>query len=174
MSTSDSEAAAPAASSALPRVLKAAGAVIAPGTALTGVLYYFGYLHAYWFCHYFGVHSTVLGFTFEDYLMRNVDGLFVPLTVVAMLGLLALWNHRLLGPNLARARSRITPGAFVAGVVLSILGLLNVFDVVALGLAVAPLSLAAGVLLLMVAVRTHRSGRPAPSWSPSGPASSSS
>jgi hypothetical protein len=162
VSTSDSDA-----GPDLPRVLKAAAAVIAPGTALTAVLYYFGYLHAFYFCNYFGVNSTTLGFTAEDYLMRNVDGLFVPLTVVAVLGLLVLWGHRLLGPYLAeasRARTPITLGALGAGVVLSFLGLLNVFGVVALGLAVAPICLTAGVLLLMLAVRGHRRERPA-EWS---------
>jgi len=164
VSTSDSEG--QSAPAALPRVLKAAAAVIAPGTALTAVLYYFGYLHVFYFCDYFGVHSTTLGFTAEDYLLRNVDGLFVPLTVVAVVGLLVLWGQRLLGPYLARASSArlpITLGALGAGALLSILGLLNVFGVLALGLAVAPLCLTVGVLLLMAAVRGYR---PAPSeWS---------
>lgn len=153
----------------LPRVLKAAAAIIAPGTALTALLYYFGWLHTYWFCYYFGVNSTILGFTFEDYLLRNVDGLFVPLTVVAGIGLVALWGHRMLGPYLAKAlrvRRPVVIGALAAGFVLSAMGMLNVFGVFALGLAVAPLSLAAGVLLLMVGIRVHRIGEPEPpEWS---------
>jgi hypothetical protein len=40
--------------------------------------------HAYFFFRYFGVNSTVLGFSTVDYLMRSVDALFVPVTATAV------------------------------------------------------------------------------------------
>src|SRR4029077_18370841 len=44
-----------------PQLVKILGAIVAPTTLLTALLYYFGWSHAYWFCDYFGVNSTVLG-----------------------------------------------------------------------------------------------------------------
>src|SRR5215471_16050550 len=84
-----------------PQLAKILGGVVAPTTLLTALLYYFGWSHAYWFCNYFGVNSTVLGFTTTDYLMRSVDALFVPMTVAASGALLAVWCHTLLRARLA-------------------------------------------------------------------------
>jgi hypothetical protein len=153
---------------ALPKVLKVAGGIVAPGTVLTAVLFYFGWLYVFWFCNYFGVNSTVLGLSMEDYLMRSVDGLFVPITVVAGIGLLVSWGRRLLSPRLTdkpRARTAIVIAVAVAGAVLSTIGILTVFGrpLIELGLAMAPLSLAAGVLLLMFASRARRVRRVKPS-----------
>ncbi len=80
-------------------------AVVAPTTLLTSLLFYFGWSRAYWFYDYFGVHSTLLGLTTQDYVQQSLDGLFVPLTVVACAALLALWGHTLL-------RSRLGAGPF--------------------------------------------------------------
>ncbi|MFJ7067930.1 hypothetical protein, partial [Streptomyces sp. NPDC101115] len=78
------------------------GAVAAPTGLVTGLLYYFGYFHAYWFFAYFRVNSTVLGFSTADYLMRSLDALWVPLTVAATLGVAVFWGYdlgrRRLGP----------------------------------------------------------------------------
>src|SRR5215472_13847652 len=84
-----------------PQLAKILGAVVAPTTLLAALLYYFGWSHAYWFCNYFGVNSTVLGFTTTDYLMRSVDALFVPMTVAASAALLAVWGHSVLRARLA-------------------------------------------------------------------------
>ncbi|GAB2965355.1 hypothetical protein LWP59_23275 [Amycolatopsis acidiphila] len=146
--------------SGLPRVLRAAGALVAPGTALVALLYYFGWLRVFWFCNYFGVNSTVLGFTTEDYLMRNVDGLFVPLAVVATITLLVAWSRYLVGPVLARrpaARLLAAGIALVVGTAAATAGFLAVFGL-RLGLSVGPLCLAAGVLLLALASRLQRTG----------------
>ena len=75
----------------LSRVTKLFKEIVAPTTLATGLLFYFGWSHAYWFFDYFGVNSTVLGLTASDYLMRGLDGLFVPLVAVAVLGLVAVW-----------------------------------------------------------------------------------
>jgi hypothetical protein len=70
------------------------GAVIAPTTVLTALLFYFGMLHAYWFFQYFGVNYTVLGLATQDYLLRSADGLFVPLTVLGGAALIISWLFR--------------------------------------------------------------------------------
>src|SRR6266545_5733561 len=85
----------------LPQLTRILGTIVAPTTLLTSLLFYFGWSHAYWFFDYFGVNSTLLGLTTRDYVQRSLDGLFVPLTVVACAGLLALWGHTMLRARLA-------------------------------------------------------------------------
>jgi hypothetical protein len=87
--------------SGLAQLTRILGTIVAPTTLLTSVLFYFGWMHAYWFFDYFGVNSTVLGLTTQDYLMRALDGLWVPMTVVAGAGLLVLWGHAVLRGRLA-------------------------------------------------------------------------
>jgi hypothetical protein len=147
----------------LPPLARILGAVIAPTTALTALLYYFGWSHAYWFCNYFGVNSTTLGFTSTDYLMRSADALFVPMTVAAVGALVAIWGHLLLRAHLAAgARPRgfrfLVPGMAAAGAVLTLGGFVSVFTTTVLShhLVAAPLSLGFGVLLLVYAVHVRR------------------
>jgi hypothetical protein len=84
------------ASAALSQLLTIVGTVVAHTTLLTALLFYFGRLHVTGFFRYLGVNFTVMGLTFEDYMIRSADGLFMPLTVAAASALLALWMHRLL------------------------------------------------------------------------------
>ena len=65
------------------RVFKIVGAIVAPTTLLTGLMFYFGRLHITGMFRYLGVNFTVLDLTFQDYLIRSADGLFVPLAVAA-------------------------------------------------------------------------------------------
>lgn len=146
-----------------PQLAKILGAIVAPTTLLTALLYYFGWSHAYWFCNYFGVNSTVLGFTTTDYLMRSVDALFVPMTVAASAALLAVWGHYLLRARLAagsrpRALRFIVPVMAIVGGVLAFGGFASVFTTTVLSehLVAAPLSLGFGVLLLVYAVHLWR------------------
>ncbi|MEU5693092.1 hypothetical protein [Actinosynnema sp. NPDC020468] len=109
--------------SAPSRAVKVFGAILAPTTVLTALLFYFGTKHAYWFCQWFGVPYTTLGLSAQDYLIRSADGMFVPLTAVAATGLVLLWAFRLLESRLApqswaRLRRRLVPVAVVLGVLL--------------------------------------------------------
>jgi len=81
---------------ALPKILKIAGAVVAPTTMLTALLFYFGQAYANGSFEYFGVNFTVLDLTVQDYLIRSVDGLIIPLIIIAGAILLVLWIHQLL------------------------------------------------------------------------------
>jgi hypothetical protein len=153
--------------SGLAQLMRILGTVVAPTTLLTSVLFYFGWMHAYWFFNYFGVNSTVLGLTTEDYLMRALDGLWVPMTLVAGAGLLVLWGHAVLRTRLATISPgvlRVLVSAMAAlGLVLAVAGLWSVFAVEATVLerrlygTIPPVSLALGVLLLMYAVHLWRS-----------------
>lgn len=148
----------------LSRVTKLVKEVVAPTTLVTAVLFYFGSSHAYWFFDYFGVNSTALGLTASDYLMRGLDGLFVPLVVLAVVGLIVVWGRGLLAGRLGRhtfpAWMPLALGG--ASVALCANGLSRVMVVTPLNrpLAVAPVSLAAGVVSLTVAVRTATAGQP--------------
>lgn len=148
-----------------PQLARIFGAVVAPATFLSALLYYFGWSHAYWFCNYFGVNSTVLGFTTTDYLMRSVDALFVPMTVIGVAAMAAAWGHSLLSSRLAggsqpRVLARILPAMAVTGGALFLSGFISVLTPTVLtGLLVgvaAPLCLGGGVLLLVYSAHLRR------------------
>jgi hypothetical protein len=148
-----------------PRLVAILAGIVAPTTVLTALLYYFGWSHAYWFFNYFGVDSSLLGFTSTDYLMRSVDALFVPLTVAAAAALLVGWGQSVLRARLAAgtrqaARRVLLPAAAIAGGALAAGGFCSVFATTVLSehLVAAPLSLGFGVLLLAYVVRLWRSG----------------
>jgi len=150
--------------SGLPQLARIIGSIVAPTTLLTALLFYFGWSHAYWFFAYFGVNSTILGLTTQDYLIRSIDGLFVPLTVVTSIGLLARWVHiafkaRLAPESRAAVLRVLVPISAVSGIALLVIGLWGVFarTVFEFHFEVSPLSLASGVLLLSYASHLHRS-----------------
>jgi hypothetical protein len=160
----------------LPQLTRVLGAVLGSTTVFTAVLFYFGYSKAYYFYAYWGVDSSLLGLTTQDYLQISVDGLYVPMTLIASAGLIVLWVRALVPVRFTpRTVSRIVVPVFaVCGLLLALNGfsrylVLTVFN---RGLAVAPLCLAAGVLLLVYAARLKRafssggSGSGPPSWVP--------
>lgn len=140
------------------------GAVIAPTSFITGLLYYFGLNQAYWFYAYFGVDATMLGLGTTDYLVISVDSLFVPMVVTAAAGLVAFWGHDLLRTRLAaggrvRVLVVLVPTLAGIGALLVLGGLWSVLDdrfFLRAHLAAAPLSLAAGVVLLAYTLQLRR------------------
>ncbi|HEY2209483.1 MAG TPA: hypothetical protein VGH26_09350, partial [Gaiellaceae bacterium] len=66
-------------------------AVVAPVTLITALAYYFGYRRESAFAGYFGIDPSALGFTTNDYVLRSVDALFVPITVVLLVVFAALF-----------------------------------------------------------------------------------
>jgi len=149
----------------LPQLTRILGTIVAPTTLLTSLLFYFGWSHAYWFFDYFGVNSTLLGLTTRDYVQRSLDGLFVPLTVVACAGLLALWGHTMLRARLAEGTRPpvlriLVPVMAIGGLVLAVSGVTSIFVDTRLNryLAVAPMSLTFGVLLLVYAIHLRDAG----------------
>ena len=153
----------------LPSATRLLKEFVAPATLVTGVLFFFGWGHAYWFFHYFGVDSSTLGLERSDYLMRSVDGLFLPLALVAVIALAVAWGH-LLGERYLPASVRRPPGpwalwtAGALGLLLVVNGISALFvaTIFNQGLAVAPLSLAIGILVIFSVL--HRSGTTGPGW----------
>ncbi|WP_329537729.1 hypothetical protein OG568_56380 (plasmid) [Streptomyces sp. NBC_01450] len=149
------------------------GALVAPTSLVTGLLYYFGYYHAYWFFAYFGVNSTVLDFSTADYLRRSLDALWVPMTVTAAVGLLAFWGHDLLRGRLtAEAPPQVlqyaVPTLTGVGFLLALGGFWSTLTETFLSriLALAPLSLSVGVTLLAYALHLRRAVAAAPPHPP--------
>ena len=143
----------------MPRAAKLLKEVVAPTTLATGLLFYFGWSHAYWFFDYLGVNSTLLGLSSRDYLMRGLDGLFVPIVVLAGVTLVAMWGGRLLQARLEQLeaygrRSWWPPVLGGIGVVLWANGLSRILGPTPLNrpLALAPLSLGTGVAMIAGAV----------------------
>jgi hypothetical protein len=118
-------------SSGLPQLVRLLGTVVAPTTLLTSLLFYFGWSHAYYFYDYFGVNSTLLGLTTRDHVQKAVDGLFIPMMVVACVGLLALWAHSLLRARLAEGPHprllRLVAAIAAVGLVLAVAGFWSIF-----------------------------------------------
>ncbi|MEO3848360.1 hypothetical protein ABGB09_12025 [Streptomyces sp. B8F3] len=140
------------------------GAVVAPTSFVTGLMYYFGLNQAWWFYAYFGVDATLLGLGTTDYLVISVDALFVPMVVTAAAGLTAFWGHDLLRARLAAgarppALRILVPALGATGALLALSGFWTVLDndfFLHHYLAVAPLSLAIGVILLAYALQLRR------------------
>ncbi|WP_371497065.1 hypothetical protein OG871_13885 [Kitasatospora sp. NBC_00374] len=159
---------------------RAFGTVVAPTSALTALLYYFGHQHAYWFFASFGVDLSPLGMSTVDYLRRSLDALFVPLVVLAAVALAAPAGHRLLTARLAARPGprtvRLTVATLAAlALPTALTGLWSVFATTFLTahLVAAPAALAVGVTLLAYALHLHRSvptgGVPAPPTAPATP-----
>lgn len=147
---------------ALPRVLAVVGTIVAPTTLLTALLFYFGRMHITGMFRHLRVNFTVLDLSFQDYLVRSADGLFVPLAAAACVVLLMVWGHGALTRGLPsderRARlRRVAPLVIVVSLLLlgaASVGLVGpstfraVPELPGLFLAVGVVGLAAGLRLL--------------------------
>jgi hypothetical protein len=130
---------------------------VAPTTLLSGLLYYFGWAHAYYFFNYFGVNSTVLHFSTADYLMRSVDALFIPLSAASVVLLLGLWADGF--ARQAMTRPGKLPGRVIIALAAVATGLTITGAVTTLrfaGDAVAPVGFTLGVLLLAYSTGMRR------------------
>lgn len=155
-------------------VVRMLGAVVAPTTLVSALLYWFGFSHATRLYGYFGIDSAQLGLGTRDYLIRSLDALFVPMTVMACAGLAALWGHSLLRARLAAGTRPatlrvITRVVALTGLVPALVGLWNTVTPTFMYsyVAAAPLSLALGVALLVYALRLRRLAPSAPRPAPS-------
>lgn len=79
------------------RVVQLVSAVVAPATLFTALLYYFGYVRTNSLFQQFGVEAVVLRLSAQDYLLRSVEGLYVPVGVLLVAATLGLWAHGAVG-----------------------------------------------------------------------------
>jgi hypothetical protein len=159
---------------AVPQVLRVVSTVVAPTTLITALLIYFGRLHATGYFRYFGVNYTVFDLSTQDYLVRATDGMFVPLGLAAAVVLLTLWVHRgVVGAASPETRVRLArqvmPLVAVAGLLLLLQAgaVLRDWGPWAGRDRIGGVSLAAGVLLLVMAAHQVR-GLPGAAHEPPG------
>ncbi len=129
-------------------------------TLITALAYYFGYRREEAFAGYFGIETSALGFTTRDYVLRSVDALFVPVTVILLVAFGAVFLHALVGRRLdSLDRVDVAPIAAVAGLCALVLGIaLLAGEPVAHGYGyLQALGPAVGVTLLLYALARSRS-----------------
>jgi hypothetical protein len=137
--------------SGLVQLAKVLGQVAAPATAIGGLLYFFGYFHAFYYCDRFGVNSTILGISNRDYIIRSIDGLFIPLGVIAAVGLGLSWGYNVLPDPIRTFRPPwLIRLLAIVGVLIALNGLTRLLFATPLnrGFLVAPISVIVGVLLV--------------------------
>ena len=74
----------------LVHALGALGAVL---TLVTAVLFYFGWRRSDVQATAMGIDVSLFGFSSQDYVLRSISSLYVPLLVSLSLGLAWLWLH---------------------------------------------------------------------------------
>ncbi len=77
--------------------------VCVPTTIVTALAFYFGVQRQAFYTAYFGIDSSLLGFSTQDYLFRSTDVLYRALVLIALAALAALQLHVLITKALARA-----------------------------------------------------------------------
>lgn len=153
--------------------LEKAAYVVTPGTAVLGLLYYFG--ATYWSAYYayFGIRVNELDYSWQDHLLGSPQALFLPVWVLLTLGVLVFfafrWFERELDrPQHTQLRTLVCRVAVAAGVALLLLGF-PVFlqpawwsDLVLSRLSsgwsrdlVPPLLVAIGAVLMLLALRLY-------------------
>ncbi|HEY0453374.1 hypothetical protein [Actinophytocola sp.] len=128
----------------LERWIRSSATIVAPATALSALLFYFGYVSSRSRYAYFGIDVDTVGLGTQDYIMRSPQPLLVPMLVLTLagIGILALLAQTrrwvtAAGPGAAedpavtRRVRRLARGCLTAGTVV----------------------LGAGVVLLLVYVR---------------------
>ena len=73
--------------------IELAGLVVAATTFITALAFYFGWAITTSNVAYFGIDSSALGFSTQDYVLRSTDALFVPLGTMVVLALGAISIH---------------------------------------------------------------------------------
>jgi hypothetical protein len=114
--------------------LKAIGSVLAQTTLLTALFFYFGTLYTVGYYRYFGVNFTVLDLPLQGVLILSASTAIVPLALLAIATLVALWLHQL--PVQAR------PGRRPPLVRVSVIRAVTIISVALLGVVAADTLLA--------------------------------
>jgi hypothetical protein len=95
----------------LSRWISSTATMIAPASALSAVLFYFGYVSSRAQYEYFGVDVDTIELSTQDYIMRSPQPLLVPLLVLTIIGAALLILHALVRERIAAAGSADTASA---------------------------------------------------------------
>ncbi|WP_157749644.1 hypothetical protein [Jatrophihabitans sp. GAS493] len=153
-------------SAAIERAIQLVAGIIAPTTLLTALLYYFGFVATDSFYEYFGVDAATVQFSTQNYLLRSVGALYVPIGTILLLALLSLWIHPWLSGRLERDGSKpwarwAVRAALALGALAVFYGVLSVSlpDDIPQSSLGTPLVLAFGIALLSYMRYVLRLGR---------------
>ena len=140
---------------AVTRNFRALAGFVAPVTVLTALFLYFGYVWTDSFYEYFGVDAATLQFSPQDYMLRSVAALYVPVGAILLISLVFVWVQPSVIAFVLRNRHArwwliAWRGLVTVGLLLVLAGVLFVVapGTTAPDSMLAPLSLAVGVLLL--------------------------
>lgn len=141
--------------STLGRTLRVVAGFIAPTTLIAALFLYFGYEWTDRFYEYYGIDAATLQFSAQDYMLRSVHALYIPVGALLLITLVAVWVHPVVVSTVLRHRqSPAVRGTLVAGAVVGVALLLMGISAVVFPWRWSPDSLAAplfactGVLLL--------------------------
>ncbi len=144
-----------------------ASLIIAPTTLLTALLYYCGWVYTNAGLAYFRVDASVVELTTQDYLLRGIQPIFIPLVVVLAFALGALWAHSVLSRWMRTGRhlrllAALTPGMALGGLALVGVGIAALLRHPIFGIdrLIPPVSLALGTLGLGYAVYLRKRLKP--------------
>jgi hypothetical protein len=136
----------------LSRLAQIAGKIIAPVTAITALMVYFGWALTSATYGVFGIEDSVLEFSIQDYLLRSINETVKPVVLLLLVVLVAIPIHlgliKLIRDHGWRRRVIFPLGA--VGAVSVLAGLLGFLDVVTYPVAwpLIPMSLGLGALLI--------------------------
>jgi hypothetical protein len=74
----------------LERWIRSSATIVAPATALSALLFYFGYVSSRSQYEYFGIDVDTVGLSTQDYIMRSPQPLLVPMLVLTLAGIAIL------------------------------------------------------------------------------------
>lgn len=72
-------------------VIETIGLVAPPLTLLAGLMFYFGWLRTRHYWEVFGLEHSLLGLSVQDYLLRGIDAVHLPLVVIAVTVVGSVW-----------------------------------------------------------------------------------
>jgi hypothetical protein len=135
--------------------------VLAPGTLLAAIAYYFGWVRTDALYAYFGIDVAHLGLSTTDYILRSVEPLWLPVSVILLIILLGVWGHNVLDRWLGVGRYSLqlrilTWVLLVLGISFLFRGVLGIIMPPRQAFQLAPLSIAAGAGLFGYAIFLRR------------------
>jgi hypothetical protein len=82
------------------------GLVAAPLTLITALLFYIGWARTDQVYEYFGVDLSLVGLSNQDYILRSVEGIYIPLGIILVLAFCGLLLHSFIRRFFVQARRR--------------------------------------------------------------------
>ena len=100
-------------------VIEIVSLVVAPASLLSALLFYFGWTYTNARALYFGIDPSTFGYSTQDYLLRSVDPIFIPLGALLVAAVVIMHLHSALsrwtGDERKRTFLRVVAAVLMAG-----------------------------------------------------------